>query len=91
MKTLSGRSKAYKIFSVILLVLLALFFLFSLFLLIEPLRSAVQKETLVEQFAIFFNQLDIAHNVQQISVVMLHAVCDIDAVSNFLKGLDACL
>ena len=31
MKTLSGRSKAYKIFSVILLVLLALFFLFPLY------------------------------------------------------------
>ena len=48
MKTLSGRSKAYKIFSVILLVLLALFFLFPLYWIItgafKPAADIYAKE-----------------------------------------------
>ena len=68
---------------------LAFFTFLPLGFLVKPLRRTVKEEALVEQFPVFLHELDISHDVQQISIVVLHAVCDIDAVTHILQGQDA--
>ena len=55
---------------------LDLYFLFPLFL-----SGAIQQEALVEQLAVFPDQLNIAHDMEQIAVGMPDPVLDIDTVS----------
>ena len=58
------------------------------FLLPLLLGGAVQEEALIEQFAVFLNQLDIAHYVENVPVGVPDPVLHADAVPRVFQGFD---
>ena len=59
-----------------------------IFFFLHLLSRAVQKEALIEQFAVFLQKLDISHHMNNISVLMPDAVFHTDAVAFFFQRTD---
>ncbi len=53
------------------------------------LGGAVQQKTLIEQFAVFHDQLYVAHHMENLSVGMTDPIFHADAVPRIFEGLDA--